>query len=70
MWVIVDVMVVVLPLVVMSAIPICFAASRIKSHQGASFKQATFLSTEILDCQEGTGTKTVFLSVCGNLQHI
>ena len=32
--------------------------------------KATFLSTRASDCRGGTGLKTVFVSVCGNLQHI
>ena len=35
-----------------------------------SFKEATFFSTRRSDCRGGTGLKTVFVSVCANLQHI
>ena len=36
----------------------------------SELKIATFLSTRTPVCRGGTGLKTVFLSVCGNLQHI
>jgi hypothetical protein len=33
-------------------------------------KQATLLSTQTSGFRGGTGLKTVFVPVCGNLQHI
>jgi hypothetical protein len=33
-------------------------------------QQPTSLSTCLWDCRTGTGWKTLFVSVCGNLQHI
>ena len=37
---------------------------------GRELKQTTVLSTRKSDCRGGTGLKIVFVSVCGNLQHI
>jgi hypothetical protein len=35
-----------------------------------NFKQVMLLSTWPSDCRGGTRLKTMFVSVCGNLQHI
>ena len=35
----------------------------------SELKIAMFFSTRTSDCRGGTGLKTVFLSVCGDLQH-
>jgi hypothetical protein len=39
-------------------------------HNISELKQATFLSTRTSDCRGETELKIVFVSVCGNLQHI
>ena len=45
-------------------------ALRTRGNINRELKQATFLSTWTSDCRGGTGLKTVFVSVCGNLQHM